>query len=75
VADPIRKRSKPGASSGRNALVLQLAQLAGVLVTTLVIALGYIFSESSVGQGWATVAGFATGPIAYYAVVKLFWRD
>jgi hypothetical protein len=71
----MRKRATAGASNGRNAIVLQVAKLAGVLVAGVVIAVGFALSESSIGQVSAIVSGLAISSLAYYAVVKIYWRD
>lgn len=67
---------KTGSSSGRNALVFYLARLLGVLVTTAVIvvlglAIGYTSAEKLV----VWIVGGVAGLVAYWVVIKLYWRD
>ncbi len=74
MARSVKKRATARASDGRNAIVLQLAKLVGVLVATVVMVIGFALSESSVGQVSAMVGGLVTGLLAYYTVIKILWR-
>ena len=70
MARSVKKRATTGGSNGRNGIVLQFAKLAGVLVSGVVMAVGFALSESSAVQVSSMVGGLAIGSLAYYAVIK-----
>jgi hypothetical protein len=67
--------SKTASSDGRNAVVVYLGRLLGVIVTTATIAVGLHLDDTSVGWLVSCIVGGLAGLLVYCIVIKVYWRD
>ena len=69
------KAVKAGSSNGRNAIVSRLGNLLGVVVmTAMIVALGLTIGYTPAERLLWSIVGGAAGLVAYWIVIKIYWR-